>query len=186
MKIQYTSSVKQCNSSTFLVVPAYLKDVRKGKKIESVVDISHWDSALKKSFKAVKISKTFSGKSGTRFLFNDANGRTILVLGMGEKKKMKDESIRKAVSNAFKSATDKKAENVCFDIGALEAQLDSSCLLKLTAETILLTGYKFENHKKVKVKNPVKVVNLYSKKKISDATSRKILKQQDKAHCSCR
>ncbi len=147
-------------STEIIVLSAFSK---KGEK-SSVLSINHWDKEIIKSFKNVDSSAFFKGGLGENFFFNLDNGQTILVLGLGEKKSLTFERLRREIATMFKLVS-KKNSNLVIDIDGMIVKGSMEKTVACVSESLTLTSYFFDKYKSKKSSQELKVVTLYSKDK---------------------
>ena len=170
MKIHFDFDTKHFNSAEVVVVGAYAKK-------DGGVTLSWSDSELKKQFSMVKTSKNFEATLGNTFEFTCSKMTTVLVIGLGEKSKAKDEAIRRATATAYKAIAGKKYGSVAFDAASFNAINRLADTLGLMNEALILTSYKFDKYFKTTSENSFKEICLY-------AADKKAKKQAEKIYTS--
>lgn len=142
-----------------------------------------WDDKANLShLKSLKSFKNFKGGKGEVFTFSGVNGETVIVIGMGEKAKAKEEGIRRASANAYKQFCGTKYKSVAINVGSFCAITDKSKVIALINEAITLTAYRFEKYLKTKSKNSFSKIHLYcSDKKVKTAAQKALTASENLA-----
>ncbi len=166
MKIHFDFDTKHYDAADVKIVGAYKKD--------DTVQLAWSDKSLAKDFHALKAAANFNGAAGQSFHFTTADGSSVIVIGMGEKGKVKAEGIRKAIANAYKAFSGKKFSSVVIDahsFNAINKMLESVTLIN---EALQLSDYNFDKYMATKKENSFDKVCVY----IND---KKIKRSLDKA-----
>ena len=98
-------ALKKHTPSQLIIRSVFCKKSGKD-KIEPI--LNSWDSDSKKAFKKLKNSDIFKGSTGDRFFFSLENGSTVLAIGLGEKNKLTNETLRKEFAKIYKTFFDLK------------------------------------------------------------------------------
>lgn len=150
MKIELNSSNKAQAASELVILPAFSK----GKK---GTDLDHWSANDKKLFAKVKSSAHFTAKAEQTFFFNRSNGVTVMALGLGDKKKLSAETVRKSVATAVNQlkGSNKQIE---FEINHFLVEGSKDKYLQAVLEAIYMTSYSFTEFKNSEAQTLKKVV----------------------------
>ena len=100
MTIHVNFGFKDYSSKELVILSAFSKKEKKEEKEELV--IPHWKKNYSEAFHKIISSKNFVGKAGEHFIFHLDDGRTILALGLGEKKKYNAEVLRRKIASIYK------------------------------------------------------------------------------------
>lgn len=108
-------------------------------------------SSFKKMLRSALASDDFKGKLGEGLLFYPEGEKEfrLLLLGLGEEKKASAENLRRAYSNAVRTAQGKKLKSINFYLP--KTKLPRKEVLEGVVEGVLLTNYafnQFKGHKK--------------------------------------
>jgi leucyl aminopeptidase len=134
----------------------------KSTKAETSVTVDHWaDKSLKEEFTHLKAFATYKGSRDETLSFSGPQGETVIVVGLGDKSKLKPEELRKSVAKIIKSLKSSKLSKIAFDVPGFNGLRDEVLTAKLIAEVILMTDYSFEKYKSKKA-DPVKQTILLS------------------------
>jgi leucyl aminopeptidase len=158
MLIKLDATGEQFLTAELKVMTAYQKTAApkktpKGKesKPETKVSVEHWsDRGLQEEFHNLKAAQYFKAAKDESLSFTGATGETVMVVGLGDKTKVKAEDLRKMVAKIFKSSKASKFATVAFDVPALNTLRDDVRTCQLIAESVYLTDYSFEKHKSKK------------------------------------
>jgi len=171
MKIHVDFTEDHYNNASIKIVGAYEKKSKEGTK---QVQLAWTEKELVTAFKALKDVENFTGAKGSSFSFTGANGEKILVIGLGEKAKTKDEGIRRAIANAYKAVEGKKVKAVTIDAASFNAINNILDTVKLIQEAVELSSYKFDKYLSKKSVPTFKEVCIY-------VTDKKVKRSIDKA-----
>ncbi len=158
MKISLNFYVKDCSSKEMIVVAAFSKKASKSNNDnrERLV-YSHWPQNIKECFDKTISSAHFQGKKGTTFQFFLENGCSVLSLGLGEKKYIDEEALRRAFAVLYQLASKTFMRiSVIVDNFIIENNIERS--LCAMAEGLWLTSYRFEKYKKAQDANLLETV----------------------------
>lgn len=134
------------------------KSKSKSEKTETSVTVDHWaDKSLKEEFVHLKAFSTYKAGKDETLTFSGPFGESVVVVGLGDKSKLKPEDIRKSVAKVFKSVKGSKATKIAFDVPGFNGLRDEVLTAKLIAEVALMLDYSFDKYKSKK-SDPVKQV----------------------------
>ncbi|MDD0852610.1 leucyl aminopeptidase [Halobacteriovorax sp. GB3] len=165
MDIKLNLNTKDFSGKDLIVVSAFQKTVEaKGKKKETTEVVNtHWSKELKEAFLAIKSSKNYKASLGERYFFALQDGTEVCVLGLGDKKALDLEKIRKEFANFYKAVSSKYADvSVAFD-GFVKGSKEDS--LKAIVESLLMTAYSFDTYLAKKSNPTLKTVTFDSAEK---------------------
>jgi leucyl aminopeptidase len=143
----------------YVVLGAYTRD--------EVAVTSSWPKDLKDAFNSNKLKASFTGASGSTFVFDSDDAR-VLCLGLGDKKDYDAEQVRRTSStivNALKSNAETIAINL--DSFALKGNLEITANAMI--EAMEMTAYSFDRYLTKKAINKIKTISLDSKVKKTGA-----------------
>ncbi|MBT4792960.1 MAG: leucyl aminopeptidase [Halobacteriovoraceae bacterium] len=153
MNIHYDFETKHFESAEVKVLGAYSK----GDKVQQT-----WsDKELVKEFNHTLASKNFTAAAGTSFSFTQSNGATVLIIGMGEKSKVKAEGIRRAIARGYKQFCGKKYNSVALDAASFNAINKLSDTVSLINESINLTSYHYDKYLSKKTEHSFAKICVY-------------------------
>jgi leucyl aminopeptidase len=141
--------------------------------------LSGWPKEIAEYFHNIKISGSFKAANGEVFSFNCPQGESYIALGLGEKKKVKSEQLRKAISKVFKAAQSAKAESISFDADQLNTIRSIDETTYIISEAIQMSAYTFDKYLSKKKENSVKKVIILSKDKKAKIKNQKALDRAD-------
>lgn len=150
-------NLESFNKASLKVVAAY----EKTKDDKKTAVLSWTDKDLAKAFGFIKDTADFTGSKGSSFTFTAPDCTTVLVVGLGEKTKVKSEGLRKAIATAYKAIAAKKFKAVTIDahsFNAINKIADATMIMK---EAIELTAYSFDKYKSKKTKTSFKEITLF-------------------------
>ncbi|MCO4755727.1 MAG: leucyl aminopeptidase [Bacteriovoracaceae bacterium] len=143
MKIELDFSSEHFDKADLKVVACFEKE---SKDKDKTWQGSWSDKSLQSHFKTLRSSKTFTASSGEFVSFTAENGESVLVVGLGAKKKAKAEQIRKTVAKAYQAISSKKFKTVAIDALSFNSINDKEKAVALICESIQMTSYKFEKY----------------------------------------
>lgn len=156
MKISSTLQKSISQKADLLVIGTFGKKIAKASLLETI--------SKKSGGSIAKILKNedFSGDTGQTKLINNTDSKikanSILVVGLGEKKELNLESLRKSGESILKAAKSIQAKKVI--IGEMDfksKEIKTNDGIQAICEGILLSDYQFTKYKKGS-KNPVKEI----------------------------
>ncbi len=163
MKITIDAIGKQFEACSTKFHSAFTTEVNKKK----TYDIKHWASKnMKADFERLRPSKEYDASKDYEFTLNDEAGTVIRILGLGEKKNLDAEKLRRTFSKAFKIAKASGTDKIGFMLDSFKLKTDLAKTLSIIVEAIELSNYTFDKYKSKAVKtNLNEVVILVSDKK---------------------
>jgi len=165
MQFLLNFNCNQYNESEVVLVPVFIVPSKKAKEEPRIV-ISHWPVSYRETFLKIDAAKHFKAKKGETFQFSLSDGRTVLALGLGEKRKLGTEDLRKEMAKVFKSIKE-KYEEMAIDLDGLAIKKDIFQSIYILVESILMADYSYSKHKSKETEKKLKKVILYSKEKKS-------------------
>lgn len=138
-----------------------------GKKVKVSLGANNKD--VEALLTSVKSADSFAGAKESTMVFNDSEGNTYLVVGLGAKKDAGAEQVRRSAAVAFKQFSGKKYNSVSIDASSFNAVSDLGKTVGLLTESLLMTSYTFENYLSKKSENTFKSVSLF----VSDKKAKK-------------
>lgn len=159
MEIKIDNAGDQFLTADLKVLTAYQKQLKpknKTAKPETAVSVDHWaDKSLKEEFTQLKAFAGYKAGRDETLSFSGPQGEAVIVVGLGDKTKLKPEELRKSVAKIFKAAKGAKHAKVAFDVPGFNGLRDEVLTAKLIAEVILMSDYSFDKYKSKK-SDPVK------------------------------
>ncbi|MFA5583681.1 MAG: M17 family peptidase N-terminal domain-containing protein, partial [Bacteriovoracaceae bacterium] len=157
MNIKLDTTGDQFLNCDLKILTAFQVEVStsKGKKksaktTESPVSIAHWgNKTLVEEFMGLRAAATFKASKDETLTFTGPLGETVLVVGLGNKEKFDDESIRKSVAKAYK-ANASKYSTIGIDVEGFNTIEDDIQTVALIAESIGMCDYSYEQYKSKK------------------------------------
>jgi leucyl aminopeptidase len=165
MDISIQFNVTTASEQEIIVVGAFQKKTTKGKKEEKSAITSTWPTEYQITYKELNTGHHFDGSAGQSYSF-DFDGQRILAIGLGEKSKLNDEGLRKAIANMLKSQHKTVSSiGINLDTMLVKGGLDRTAYL--VTESLVLTNYLCHDYKTAP--NPIKLegVTLETKTKKS-------------------
>ncbi len=162
---------------------ALKNDIQKLDKNDTVIIFADEDSvknitALKtrgSDFIAGSDLSHFKGKSSETYFIKIENKPGVLLCGLGNIKKLNDDSIRNASAAAVKFCISKKMKKISFIIPEINKR-ESREVLKLVAEGSMLSNYAFNKYKSDKeVEIPLEHLDFYTSAKEDSSIVENIL-----------
>jgi leucyl aminopeptidase len=141
--------------------------------------LSWSDKDLSTAFGFIKDNGDFTGSADTSFTFTGPDCTTVLVIGLGNKTKLKAEGLRKAIAKTYKAIAAKKFKTVTLDV------VSFNCLGNITNSTVIineainLTAYNYDKYKAVKVKTSFKHICLFVNDKKAKKSIEKAIEAND-------
>ena len=106
---------------------------------------SHWPKDVLESFEHAVASRHFKGDVGETFSMTLLNGQSALILGLGDKAKVKKETLRRQVATIYKAISNKYEDvTIHLDGFLIKGELEES--LQAIAESLHMTSYVFDRH----------------------------------------
>lgn len=163
MKVVLDFDGKTFNDADVKITAVTKKDSKKKDKNE----ISHSGkvSDVQENLDFLKAGKAFKGNKDESVSFDAENGEKVLVWGLGDKTKLTDEDLRKAISKAFKEAKSFKASTIGIDMDSLPVMTDIKKTFQIVHEAIGMTEYSFDKYLSDKKPSSLKSVTLFSSDK---------------------
>ncbi len=149
-----------------VIVAAFSKSSKDGKKKE--IELPKLSKDLKETFEATPGSKDFTGDKGAFKFFHGS--ATYIVFGLGDKKKFKNEQVRRFAANSYKTLKDKYSK-ITYMVDTFATNLESATALM--GEALIMTGYNFDKYLAKKADPKLKEISLHSSRK--SAKSKKVL-----------
>ncbi len=151
MKFQNTAGALSNEKSGLLVAGAYLG-------YESDSGIKSLDK-LSDGLLDVATSENFTGKPGQTFSFRLEEGKTLVLIGLGDKNSFSIEQCRDYAARAVAAAAKLKAKSLSIAVPSCRAtQLPRYA--QNTVEGCILGTYSFDKYKSKKVKNSLETVRV--------------------------
>lgn len=128
---------------TDMLVTGYFSDAKGLDKVNQELN-RRLDGAIEQ---VVKLGD-FKGKEGTSaVVYGNTNigAKRILLMGLGEKKKVTLDTVRKVAANAAKKAVEMKTENIGLALHrAFGAKLDLAAISRAVAEGVYFGSYRYD------------------------------------------
>lgn len=176
MKFHVDFDSKHFDNSELKIVGAFEKVDKKDNKTYQ----AQWTTKeLALHFKNMKSSESFTGSKGSSLTFNGPQGETVLVIGLGDKRKAKKEEIRRAIANATKAFLSNKYKTVSIDAGSFNCISSIAQTTALIVEAYQMTAYKFDKYLSNQSKPSFKEVCIYVFDKKAKKTVEKLVQQTE-------
>ncbi|TAN57928.1 leucyl aminopeptidase [Patescibacteria group bacterium] len=130
-------------------------------------ELTDFDKKINNAVKNILDAKDFSGKKNSVLLFHSSGkAKRILLIGLGENKKISMETIRASISNGISALKNISAAKAAIRLSGLDS-FASEDLGQAVVETVLLSLYEFTQYKKTdeKKKSYLKEICLLADKK---------------------
>jgi leucyl aminopeptidase len=163
-------NVESFDTASLKIVGAY----EKTKDKEKTAVLSWSDKQLVKAFSFIKDNGGFTGSAGSSFTFTAPDCSTVMVVGLGEKSKVKSEGLRVAIAKTLKALSSKNFKSVAIDAASF------NCLGKIANTTVVikealeLAAYDFNKYKANKKDNSKKEVLIFVNDKKAKRTIEKL------------
>jgi leucyl aminopeptidase len=159
MKISLHANAQGHNSPELVVIASHSIEVKgKRKSTNKIAELSTKRTEIKTVFNNVKALSHFKGERGENAFFTDSTGMQYLVLGLGDKKKVTQETIRRAIADGYKLAAN-KVEHLSIDLDSFKhSSLDETA--HTIVESLGMTSYVFDKHLSVSKKPKLKTISL--------------------------
>ena len=167
MKLQVTYDEKVLESNDLLVVGAFKK--------ENGVTLAWSDKELTGIFEGINDFKTFKANESEVKSFIQPTGSRVMVVGLGEKKSLKGEQLRKLVAKSFRQYENGNYAKVVYDLESFKSGSKTDELVKVTAEALLLSAYDFTKYKSEPAERALKEITLFTKDKKAKSAHNKAL-----------
>lgn len=140
MKITLHNDAKS-HTSTELIVLAAHPNAKDSKKTATLATNR---KEILQAYEQVPARHYFKGEKGESFLFTAPQGQQILAVGLGDKKKLTLEHIRRAVADVYKQ-TGNRFANASIDLDSFNQKnlIDTTTAV---VEAIGMTSYVFDKH----------------------------------------
>lgn len=135
-------------------------------KSEKVLVTNHWPEEVSEAFAHAVASRHYKGEVGETFSLTLVNGQSAVILGLGDKAKVTNETLRRQIANIYKAVSGKYEDATIHLDGFLLKNAEES--LAAIVESLHMTSYVFDRHLSVK-KTPklASITLLTSEKKTS-------------------
>lgn len=159
MDIQLCFNTKSHTSEELIVISAFSKKEKVGKKESTILVNSSWPKEWKTTFSNINSAKNFKGEKGTSYFFNLDNGTSVLALGLGDKSKYDIEALRRAIANLYKQTKATTTDlSIALDTFLVKGKMEES--VHAIGESLGMTSYAFDTYKAAKNKPQLKTVYL--------------------------
>ena len=175
MKTTLDFNVESFAKASLKVVGAYEKS--KDDKKSAVLSWS--DKDLVKAFGFIKDNGDFTGAAGSSFTFTAPDCTTVMVIGLGDKTKLKSEGLRKAIAKTYKSFACKKFKSVTIDAASFNCINKIANAAAIIKESIDLTDYNFDKYKSAKKTATTNEVTIFVNDKKAKRTIEKLITSTD-------
>ena len=147
MKVIIAQHQKALELADITIYPVFQKiDPKAGKEKKSAITLP---KELQTSAGHVKSFGKFQGELGSHFAFNDSAGNKFLLLGLGDKNKVKGETLRQQVATAWRSLAE-KYQQVAFNLDCFNVLKGHEKAAEVIIEGAGMSGYKFRKYFKNK------------------------------------
>lgn len=165
MKLTLNFNSQQPLSQELLIVAAFQrKKEKKGKKNATELVHGDWTSEMTASFSKIKSSKNYTGAVGEKYKFSLDSGTEVLCLGLGEKKEVTLEVLRREFASLYQLVNTKYEKiSVMIDAFLVKNTLDES--LQAIGESIGMSAYKFDKYLSSKTTPKIREISFVSNEK---------------------
>ncbi len=157
MKINY---VKDDHKAEVTVIAAYPHDNNKSKN--SALEKYSTKSRYYQTVKNFAWLNSFSAQKGESIALAQEAGKTALLIGLGEHKKINLEIIRRTVGTLIKQINQKKISSFNIDLDSFTDKKNALSTLKAILEAVILANYQFDKYKSQKKTQTISEVNIIS------------------------
>lgn len=169
MEISLQFNVTTPSEQDIVVVGAFQKITKKGKKEEKSAILSTWSKEYQAAFKSLNSQSQFDGSNGQSYTF-DVAGQRVLAVGLGEKTKFNDEALRRAVAN-FLKAQHKTVKSMSINLDTMPAKKGLDRTTYLVTEALELSNYLCHDYKSSP--NPIKLETVVLETKTKKSAGKK-------------
>lgn len=156
MEFKLNFNAKNHSECDIAVFAGFSKTEKKGKKSETKLVNTHWPKEVKAAFNSYKASANFNGANGDVLIFPLDGGHIGCAFGLGEKSKLTNECVRKAIARLFKELVDHHDEvSVNLDSFIVKGKFEDS--LTAVIEAFIMTEYRYDAFKSKGNKNNSKL-----------------------------
>jgi leucyl aminopeptidase len=138
-----TQKVDPVNCNTELLVVGHFSDAKGLDKTNKALD-GKLDGAIGRLIEL----GDFTGKEGSNTIVygnGDIGAKRVLVVGLGEKKKAKLDTVRKASAGAAKKAVEMKVKNIAFSLHkAFGGRFDTEKMAQAITEGVYFGSYRYD------------------------------------------
>ena len=134
---------------------AFEHDTKKGKKDN--LDCTHWASSVKQSFLQTSSYEHFSGGEGKYFFFQLSNNQSALAVGLGKKKDLTVEKIRRQMAKVYHRVKDIHQTMTVMTESVPKGSVGA------IAESLHMSAYKFDRYLGKKNKSLLQTISLQTK-----------------------
>ncbi|MBT6325689.1 MAG: leucyl aminopeptidase [Bdellovibrionales bacterium] len=160
MKIDLNLNAQSHSASELVLVAGYEKTDGDSKKLVNGL----WPKEYQAAFNNLMNSKTFTGATGSKFCFSLEDGTTVMAVGLGDKKKLTYEALRKEISTIYSSIKGSYSEAV-LDLDGFKVKGNLEKTVYTISESIYLTNYSFDKYLSDTKENKLTKLVLSSKEK---------------------
>ncbi|MCB9060137.1 MAG: leucyl aminopeptidase [Halobacteriovoraceae bacterium] len=144
---------KSYESDELIILGSFCKS--EGKK--KILNNSTWPAEFKDSFNSHKYSSEFTGEKDSSYTFFSQDGIKVIAYGLGDKKELNEESLRKSSATLFKSIS-KKYKTISFDLDSFTIKNNEEKSFSIIQEAFALTDYNFDKYKSTKENLKLKTI----------------------------
>lgn len=163
MKISLNTDAKSYTSQELVILAAYSVE-GKSKLKTKVAELSTKNKELRDAFHEVKALRHFKGERSENGTFTH-NGTQFLVMGLGNKKDVTIEHLRRVIAEAYKLAAN-KVESFSIDLDSFRVKSPEQSVAAIV-ESLGMTSYVFDKHHSASKKPKLKHIHL-------DTTAKKV------------
>lgn len=125
---------------------------------------NHWPEDLKEAFDLLVAAKHYKGEMGEVIYVTLLNGHTAIILGLGDKSKLTNETLRKQIATTYKGICSKFEDaTIHLDGFLIKGHHEES--LAAIVESLYMTSYTFDKHLSHKRKNKLSEITLATSEK---------------------
>ena len=134
---------------------AFENDAQKRKK--NNLDCTHWPSSIKESFSQASSSGHFSGGEGKCFFFQLQNNQSALAVGLGKKRDLTIEKIRRQMARVYHRVKDTHETMTVMTKALPKGSVEA------LAESLHMSSYKFDRYLGKRNKTLLQTISLQTK-----------------------
>jgi leucyl aminopeptidase len=144
------------------------KTTKKSTKTEHHLVNAHWPEDLKEAFSHSVASKHYKGDVGEIFNLTLVNGASALIIGLGDKKKLTKEKVRRKIATIYKTVSNKFEDATLHLEGFIVNDKTEETIIAIV-ESLHMTSYTFDRHLAVKKIAKLQSITIAIKDKKSSA-----------------
>ncbi len=133
-------------------------------KAEKTLSHAHWPEDVLESFEHAVASRHYKGDAGETFSLTLMNGQSAIIVGLGDKAKVKKETLRRQLATIYKAVAN-KYEDATIHLDGFLLKDDQEGSLGAIVESLHMSSYVFDRHLSTKKTAKLQKITLLSSEK---------------------